>query len=103
MTATLAPALAPEDLDRLITARDLVRTSDTASVLATALPSLPAADRAALAAHAPFSHVALLVFPGTLDGLGEELARHGLETGLMSHSVVVRERIAAATACPPTT
>ncbi|MFI5593091.1 methyltransferase [Amycolatopsis sp. NPDC051758] len=94
MTATLAPALAPEDLDRLITARDLVRTSDTTSVLAAALPALPAADRAALAAHAPFSHVGLLVFPGTLDGLGEELARHGLETGLMSHSVVVRERIA---------
>ncbi|MFJ1763115.1 methyltransferase [Amycolatopsis sp. NPDC088138] len=94
MTATIAPALAPEDLDRLTTARDLVRSNDTASVLAAALPSLPAAERAALAAHAPFSHFALLIFPNTLEGLGEELSRHGLETGLMSPSVVVRARLA---------
>ncbi|MFJ7212924.1 methyltransferase [Amycolatopsis sp. NPDC098790] len=93
MTATIAPALAPEDLDRLAAAKDLVHASDTDSVLAAALPSLPAAERAALAAHAPFSHVALLIFPQTLDGLGEELARHGLETGPMRPSVVVRERL----------
>ncbi|WP_410609462.1 methyltransferase [Amycolatopsis sp. lyj-109] len=93
MTATIAPALAPEDLDRLAAAKSLVLASGTDSVLAAALPSLPAAERAALAAHAPFSHVALLIFPETLDGLGEELARHGLETGPMRPSVVVRERL----------
>ncbi|MEU8638923.1 methyltransferase [Amycolatopsis sp. NPDC048633] len=93
MTATIVPTLAPQDLDRLIAAKDLVRASDTDSVLAAALPSVPAAERAALGAHAPFSHVALLIFPATLDGLGEELARHGLETGPMRPSVVVRERL----------
>ncbi|MFS8099328.1 SAM-dependent methyltransferase [Lentzea alba] len=91
MTTTIT--LAVEDLDRLGVARDLICTNDTESVLAAAMPTLTAAERAALAWHAPFSHTALLIFPRTLDGLRDELSWHGIETGPMVPSVVVRSRL----------
>ncbi|GAA0624159.1 hypothetical protein GCM10010174_49120 [Kutzneria viridogrisea] len=100
MTATIAPALAPEDLTRLATAMALIAANDTESVLATAIPSLSEAERAALAAHAPLTHAAVLVFPSTLDGLGEELAHHGIEVGAMTPSVVVRDRLSRRYAVP---
>src|ERR1700753_3971024 len=68
MTATIAPALAPEDLDRLNLVTALIRTNDTESVIAKAMPQLGAADRAAL-------------------------TRHGLQVGPMFPSVVVRQRL----------
>jgi hypothetical protein len=93
MTVTIAPALAPEDLARLTAVTTLIRANDTASVLAAAMPSLDEAERAALAAHTRFTHAAVLVFPRTLDGLGAELARHGIQVGPTIPSVVVRDRL----------
>ncbi|WP_328609005.1 methyltransferase [Amycolatopsis sp. NBC_00345] len=95
MTATIAPALAPEDLTRLSSVTALISANDTGSVLATALPSLDAAERAALARHTRFTHAAVLVFPSTFDRLREELAGHGIETAPMIPSVVVRNRLSS--------
>ena len=77
MTATIAPALAPEDLDRLTSAAALIGAGDTESVLATAMPSLGAAERAALTRYTRFTHAAVLVFPRTFKGLREELYQRG--------------------------
>ncbi|GAB3875278.1 hypothetical protein GCM10029964_019050 [Kibdelosporangium lantanae] len=51
MTTTVAHALVPEDLAHLLAAVDLIRTNSTESVLATAMPSMSAHERTALAAH----------------------------------------------------
>ena len=93
MTVTIAPALAPEDLDRLTAVTALIRANDTESVLAAAMPSLGAADRAALTRYTRFTHAAVLVFPRTFKGLREELTRDGLSVGPMIPSVVVRSRL----------
>ncbi|ANZ35638.1 hypothetical protein BBK82_05650 [Lentzea guizhouensis] len=45
--------------------------------------------------HAALDHAALLIFPETLSGLADELARHGLDVGAMTPSVVVRERLSS--------
>jgi len=93
MTATIAPALAPEDLDRLATVTALIRANDTESVIGAAMPSLGAAERAALTRYTRFTHAAVLVFPSTFKGLRTELTRHGLQVGPMFPSVVVRQRL----------
>ncbi|MGO1050125.1 methyltransferase [Crossiella sp. CA198] len=93
MTSTLAPILAGADRTRLRTTLELVRANDTESVLAAAMPTLPPAERAALAGRTRFAHAAVLIFPATLDGLREELAHHGLDVGAMTPSVVVRDRL----------
>ncbi|MFI9382381.1 methyltransferase [Kutzneria sp. NPDC052558] len=93
MTATIAPALAPEDLDRLNMVTALIRTNDTESVISKAMPQLHAADRAALTRYTRFTHAAVLVFPSTFKGLRQELTHHGLQVGPMFPSVVVRQRL----------
>lgn len=93
MTTTVTPALIQADFTRLTAVLALIEASDTESVLAAAMPSLGVVERAAMARHADFTHAALLVFVDTLDGLDTELARHGLETGPMTPSVVVRDRL----------
>ena len=93
MTTTVAHALVPEDLAHLFAAVDLIRTNNTGSVLATAMPLMSVTEREALAAHTYFAHAAVLVFPSTLDGLALELARHGIDAGMMTPSVVVRNRL----------
>ncbi|HTI22675.1 MAG TPA: methyltransferase [Kutzneria sp.] len=95
MTATIAPALAPEDLDRLTSAATLIGAGDTDSVLAAAMPSLGAAERAALTRYTRFTHAAVLIFPRTFDGLREELTHLGVRVGAMTPSVVVRNRLSA--------
>lgn len=95
MTATITPVLAPEDLARLTAVTALIGANDTESVLATTMPSLGGAERAALARHVSFAHAAVLVFPSTLDGLGEELARQGVDATAMIPSVVVRNRLSS--------
>lgn len=93
MTATIAPALAPEDLERLTTATALVGANDTESVIGAAMPSLGPADRAALTRYTRFTHAAVLIFPSTFRGLRQELTRNGLAVGPMVPSVVVRQRL----------
>jgi hypothetical protein len=93
VTRTMSPVLRQEDRTRLDAVTALVEASDTTSVLAAAMPSLGHAERAAVAGHVTLTHAALLVFVDTLDGLGDELARHGVEVGPMTPSVVVRDRL----------
>lgn len=93
MTSTITPTLTAEDFARLESASALVGANDTESILATAMPSLDEAERAAMARHTGFAHAAVLVFPTTLDGLAEEFARHGITVGAMTPSVVVRDRL----------
>ena len=95
MIATITPALCRQDIARLAATVALIAEHDTESIVAAAMPSLAEPDRAALAEHAGFSHAAVLVFPSTLDGLGSELARHGITTGSITPSVVVRDRLSA--------
>ncbi|GAA4016014.1 hypothetical protein GCM10022247_43760 [Allokutzneria multivorans] len=95
MTATATPVLAAADISRITSAIALLSANDTESVLAAAVPSLEEDDRAAVAAHVTVDHVALLIFPETLDGLAEELAAHGVQVGEMTPSVVVRERLSS--------
>ncbi|MFB9905483.1 methyltransferase [Allokutzneria oryzae] len=100
MTRMITAALSAEDVARLAAARTLIGANDTDSILASAMPSLNGAERAALAVHAPLTHAAVLIFPTTLDGLGEELARHGLDAGAMTPSTVVRDRLSRRYAVP---
>ncbi|SDM34400.1 methyltransferase [Allokutzneria albata] len=100
MTSIRIPVLAAADIARVTAAVALLGDNDTESVLAAAVPSLEEDDRAAVARHATFDHVALLIFPETFDGLPEELARHGVEVGAMTPSVVVRERLSSRYAVP---
>ncbi|HEX6341004.1 methyltransferase [Umezawaea sp.] len=95
MITTTPPLLATADLVRVSAAIDLLGANDTASVLAAALPSLDEEHRATLAGHVTVDHVALLVFPDTLEGLADELAARGIRTGAMTPSVVVRERLSS--------
>ncbi|MEU5042128.1 methyltransferase [Streptomyces griseorubiginosus] len=87
-------SLPPADLDRIEQAAAFVRSNDTASALDVLLPDLTADERQALAGTLRLAHTALLVFPRTLAGLGEELAERGLYTGELTPSVVVRGRLA---------
>jgi len=86
--------LAEADLERIRRAADYVLAHDTDQVLGELLPDLTARDRADVARHLVFDHTAVLVFPGSLDGLCEELRARGLEPGPVTPSVVVRERLA---------
>ncbi|MCS7477907.1 methyltransferase [Umezawaea endophytica] len=101
MITTTPPLLATADLVRVVAAIDLLGANDTASVLATALPSLDEEHRTALAGHVTIDHVALLIFPETLDGLVEELAAQGIRVGGMTPSVVVRDRLSVRYDVPP--
>lgn len=100
MISTRTPVLAAADLDRLTATMELIRAHDTHSVLAGAVPSLPADQRAAVTRHATLDHAALLIFPETLAGLADELALHGIEVGTMTPSVVVRERLSSRYSVP---
>ncbi|WP_210408054.1 methyltransferase [Allokutzneria sp. NRRL B-24872] len=100
MTRMITTALSAVDVARLSAVRTLIAANDTDSVLAAAIPTLGRAERAALARHAPLTHAAVLIFPETLDGLGEELARHGIDVGPVTPSVVVRERLSRRYAVP---
>ncbi|MET1076335.1 MAG: methyltransferase [Umezawaea sp.] len=102
MIATATPVLDAADLVRVTAAIDLLGAHDTASVLAAALPSLDEDHRAALAGHVTVDHVALLVFPETLDGLVEELVAQGIQVDGMTPSVVVRERLSGRYGVPLT-
>ncbi|HWO60332.1 MAG TPA: methyltransferase [Umezawaea sp.] len=101
MIATTTPLLATADLVRVSAAIDLIGANDTASVLAAALPSLDEEHRTALAGHVTVDHVALLIFPESLDGLAEELTAQGVRVGGMAPSVVVRERLGTRYDLPP--
>ena len=81
MISTTTPALATADLARVTAAAALLGATDTASALAAALPSLDEDHRTALAGHVTLDHVALLIFPETLDGLAEELTAQGFPVG----------------------
>lgn len=87
-------SLPPADLDRIEQAAAFVRGNDTASALDVLLPDLTAEERQALGGTLRLAHTALLVFPRTLAGLREELARRGLHAGEATPSVVVRGRLA---------
>ncbi|MER6494558.1 methyltransferase [Streptomyces griseorubiginosus] len=87
-------SLPPADLDRIEQAAAFVRSNDTASALDVLLPDLTAEERQALAGTLRLAHTALLVFPRTLAGLGEELAERGLHAAELTPSVVVRGRLA---------
>ncbi|MFF3962486.1 methyltransferase [Streptomyces griseorubiginosus] len=87
-------SLPPADLDRIEQAAAFVRSNDTASALDVLLPDLTAEERQALAGTLRLAHTALLVFPRTLAGLGEELAERGLHAAELAPSVVVRGRLA---------
>ncbi|MFJ5990600.1 methyltransferase [Lentzea sp. NPDC092896] len=100
MISTSTPVIAAADLDRLTATMALIGAHDTHSALAAAVPSLPADQRAAVTRHATLDHAALLIFPETLAGLADELARHGIEVGTMTPSVVVRERLSARYSVP---
>lgn len=93
MTTTLTPALDLADAGRLAATLELIAANNTESVLAAAMPAMSAAERTAMDRHLAFTHAALLIFVDTLDGLATELARHGLETGPLTPSVVVRDRL----------
>ena len=97
MTSAIATSkratLATADLARITAAITLLGAHDTESVLAAVMPSLGEDYRAALARHTVINHVGLLIFPETLDGLPEELARHGIQVGAITPSVVVRDRL----------
>ncbi|MFD9738373.1 methyltransferase [Umezawaea sp. NPDC059074] len=95
MISTTTPALATADLARVTAAIALLGATDTASALAAALPSLDEDHRTALAGHVTLDHVALLIFPETLDGLAEELTAQGFPVGPATPSVVVRERLSS--------
>ncbi|MET9227498.1 methyltransferase [Lentzea sp. NPDC003310] len=99
-SATTTRIIAAADLGRLTAAISLIGRHDTHSALAAAVPSLPADQRAAVTRHAALDHAALLIFPETLVGLTDELARLGLEVGTMTPSVVVRERLSARYSVP---
>ncbi|MFD9127395.1 methyltransferase [Kitasatospora sp. NPDC059571] len=88
------PRTDPSDLDRVERAAEFVRSHDTEGALAGLLPGLTARERSALAAHASFTHAAVLVFPPSLAGLREELRERGLDVGAVTPSVVVRDRLA---------
>lgn len=100
MISTTTRIIAAADLGRLTAAISLIGRHDTHSALAAAVPSLPADQRAAVTRHAALDHAALLIFPETLVGLTDELARLGLEVGTMTPSVVVRERLSARYSVP---
>lgn len=100
LTQTRTPVLAEADLHRLRAAMALLGAHDTHSALAAAVSSLDADQRAAVTRHATLDHVALLIFPETLVGLADELARHGIEVGTMTPSVVVRERLSTRYSVP---
>ncbi|MFC0112512.1 methyltransferase [Kibdelosporangium aridum] len=93
MSATMAAELQPEDLDRLAVMSNTIAASDSESVLKAAIPSLTESERDAIARHSSLSHAAVVVFPRTLDGLSVELARHDIEVGAITPSVVVRNRL----------
>ena len=100
MTLTHTPVLDAADLSRITAAMRLLAANDTESVLASALPALDSGRRAALTRHTTVDHAALLIFPETLDGLPEELARHGIAVGPMTPSVIVRDRLSNRYAIP---
>lgn len=99
-TATRPPALTASDIARVTAAASLIAAHDTDSVLATAMPALGDDEQAAIARHATFGHVALLIFPATLDGLTEELARHGIDVSAPTPSTVVRDRLSGRYSVP---
>lgn len=94
-TSASTGILAAADLARISAALELISANDTESIIAATLPALAAEERAAVARHTAFAHVALLVFPATLNGLADELARQGVDVGPMTPSVIVRDRLAA--------
>lgn len=100
VAATRLSALAAADLTRITAAMATLGAHDTDSVLAAAMPSLGEDQRAAVARHTTVDHIALLVFPRTLDGLAEELAGHGIEAGAPTPSVVVRDRLSGRYSVP---
>ncbi|MES5820726.1 methyltransferase [Streptomyces sp. RG80] len=81
------------DLERIERAATHVRAHDTEQVLAELLPGLTAEERADVCRHLVYDHTAVLVFPASLDGLREELRRHGFDAGRLTPSVVVRQRL----------
>jgi O-methyltransferase domain len=100
MASTITSALLADDLARLTSVMALVGANDTESAIAATMPSLSEDERAALAQHTTLAHAALLVFPDRLDGLAGELARHGINVGAMTPSVVVRDRLSSRYAVP---
>ncbi|MFJ9421162.1 methyltransferase [Streptomyces sp. NPDC101249] len=95
MNLPVAPARLPAaDLDRVLRAASVAAAQDTDTALADLLPDLTGAERADIARHLVFDHTAVLVFPDSLEGLGEELRRRGLRPGPITPSVVVRDRLA---------
>ncbi|MGI5502374.1 methyltransferase [Lentzea sp. CA-135723] len=100
MISTTTPVIAAADLGRLTAAISLIGRHDTHTALAAAVPSLPKDQRVAVTRHASLDHAALLIFPETLVGLTDELARLGLQVGTMTPSVVVRERLSARYSVP---
>ncbi|GAB2558550.1 methyltransferase [Nocardia heshunensis] len=72
-----------------------MRTHDTEAVLAAMLPTLTAAERAAMAERCRFSHTAVLVFPRDPAELTAVLESLGLSADSAIPSMVVRGRLAA--------
>jgi hypothetical protein len=90
---SLVQRLHPADLAAITDTLELVRTEDTAGVLAAAVPGLGAGIRTTIGKHARFAHAAVLVFPPDLATLLDELRALDLPDAVIMPSVVVRERL----------
>ncbi|MFD9419693.1 methyltransferase [Streptomyces goshikiensis] len=75
-------------------ALECVGTYDTGAALEALLPGLGEAERSAVGAHCALAHVAVMVFPRSIDLLRKTLADSGLAVGRALPSTVVRERVA---------
>lgn len=71
----------------------LIRNIDTNGVLDGLAPRLTERERASIAAHCAFSHVAVLVSPASVDELIAGLRAQGLEVDEAVPSTVVRDRL----------
>lgn len=83
-----------DDAAALGDALERVRRHDTDTVLERFLPGLGRAERSSLRRHCALAHVAVMVFPPSIDLLREALAGMGLKAGRAIPSTVVRERVA---------
>ncbi|MBO0882852.1 MAG: hypothetical protein J2P17_21460, partial [Mycobacterium sp.] len=75
-------------------ALNFVRSVEVDEVLAAMVPRLTVQQREAVGAHAVVAHVAVLLFPDSVEALVAELRESGLHVDMPVPSVVVSERLA---------
>lgn len=89
------------DQELIEDAIDLVRDTDTGSVLASLPSRLSGQQRSWIGSHCGFSHAAVLVCPASVAGLVAALRERGLVVDEPVPSVVVRERLSLRHGLPP--